>query len=142
MVLSEQRDIPSRIQQTAQQRSSFPSLPPSSSRSASSFSKQALRRASGALPLAFYRNAIFAGIWAVGLAFRPSAGVQTSRPTRHPQAFPLGCLFGPASIWLVRASISSAAVATNAHRASTHRPAYHHGIITPHTAPNSSSAPS
>ena len=58
------------------------------------FSKQALQEGIGALPLAFYRNAIStAGIWAVGLAFGAIPGIL--------KLFPLGCLFGPAGgIWL------------------------------------------
>ena len=58
------------------------------------FSKQALQEGIGALPLAFYRNAIStAGIWAVGLAFGANPGIL--------KLFPLGCLFGPAGgIWL------------------------------------------
>ena len=68
------------------------------------FSKQALQEGIGALPLAFYRNAIStAGIWAVGLAFgaiRPAFGNLKANPGIL-KLFPLGCLFGPAGgIWL------------------------------------------
>lgn len=68
------------------------------------FSKQALQEGIGALPLAFYRNAIStAGIWAVGLAFgaiRPAFGNLKANPGTL-KLFPLGCLFGPAGgIWL------------------------------------------
>lgn len=68
------------------------------------FSKQALQEGIGALPLAFYRNAISTvGIWAVGLAFgaiRPAFGNLKANPGIL-KLFPLGCLFGPAGgIWL------------------------------------------
>ena len=74
------------------------------------FSKQALQEGIGALPLAFYRNAIStAGIWAVGLAFgaiRPAFGNLKANPGIL-KLFPLGCLFGPAGASGFRASPST-----------------------------------
>ena len=74
------------------------------------FSKQALQEGIGALPLAFYRNAISTvGIWAVGLAFgaiRPAFGNLKANPGIL-KLFPLGCLFGPAGgIWLSCVALS------------------------------------
>ncbi|WP_303237464.1 DMT family transporter [uncultured Bilophila sp.] len=68
------------------------------------FSKQALEEGIGALPLAFYRNAISTvGIWAIGFAIGAVAPAMRSLRA-NPGAlklFPLGCLFGPAGgIWL------------------------------------------
>ncbi len=68
------------------------------------FSKQALDDGMGALPLAFYRNAISTGvIWAAGLArgaIRPAFGALRANPGVI-RLFLLGCLFGPAGgIWL------------------------------------------
>ena len=74
------------------------------------FSKQALQEGIGALPLAFYRNAIStAGIWAVGLAFgaiRPAFGNLKANPGIL-KLFPLGCLFGPPGASGFRASPST-----------------------------------
>ena len=58
------------------------------------FSKQALQEGIGALPLAFYRNAISTA------AIRPAFGNLKANPGIL-KLFPLGCLFGPAGgIWL------------------------------------------
>ena len=106
------------------------------------FSKQALQEGIGALPLAFYRNAISTvGIWAVGLAFgaiRPAFGNLKANPGIL-KLFPLGCLFGPAGgIWLscVALDYLPAAVAAMLIGLQPHRPAYHHRHHgTPHPRP-------
>lgn len=68
------------------------------------FSKQALVEGLGALPLAFYRNAISTiGIWGIGFAIGavpPALRSLRANPGVW-KLFPLGCLFGPAGgIWL------------------------------------------
>lgn len=106
------------------------------------FSKQALQEGIGALPLAFYRNAISTvGIWAVGLAFgaiRPAFGNLKANPG-HPQAFPARLPLRSRRGHLAfvrRPRLSSRRRRRNAHRASTHRPAYHHRHHgTPHPRP-------